>query len=417
MTIEPPIPFVLPENDLIPEVETRLVVFSDDWGRHPSSCQHLVRELVPGYEVTWVNTVGTRRPGINAADLKRAAGKLVSWAGRSSRRATAQLPAGLSVINPIMWPGFRQSWQRRLNARFLSRAVNEALGHRRDERRVAVTTLPITADLIGRLDVDRWVYYCVDDFSAWPGLDSDVMQSMERELVRRVDAVVAVSSTLQQRIATMGRRSTLLTHGINPAHWRSATSGHAAPTRIPHLSGPVALFWGLIDRRLDTMWCVELAEALRKQGGALVLAGPCQSHDPVLSANPGIELVGPVAYEHLPAWASRADVLVMPYTDTPVTRAMQPLKFKEYLATGKPVVARRLPATEAWHYAADLADDVDGFVSLVLGRWRHGLTPGQRYARLRLEHETWTNKAKEFSLILQMKGEPIDSARSLREAA
>src|SRR5258707_203637 len=25
----------------------RLVVFSDDWGRHPSSSQHLVRELLP----------------------------------------------------------------------------------------------------------------------------------------------------------------------------------------------------------------------------------------------------------------------------------------------------------------------------------------------------------------------------------
>ena len=24
-----------------------LLVFADDWGRHPSSCQHLVRELLP----------------------------------------------------------------------------------------------------------------------------------------------------------------------------------------------------------------------------------------------------------------------------------------------------------------------------------------------------------------------------------
>ena len=24
-----------------------LVVFSDDWGRHPSSCQHLIRRLLP----------------------------------------------------------------------------------------------------------------------------------------------------------------------------------------------------------------------------------------------------------------------------------------------------------------------------------------------------------------------------------
>ena len=32
-----------------------LLVFADDWGRHPSSCQHLIQELLPQYQVTWVN--------------------------------------------------------------------------------------------------------------------------------------------------------------------------------------------------------------------------------------------------------------------------------------------------------------------------------------------------------------------------
>ena len=31
------------------------VVFSDDWGRHPSSCQHLFRQLLPRYRTFWVN--------------------------------------------------------------------------------------------------------------------------------------------------------------------------------------------------------------------------------------------------------------------------------------------------------------------------------------------------------------------------
>ena len=37
-----------------------LLVFSDDWGRHPSSCQHLVRNLLDRYPVVSVNTIGTR---------------------------------------------------------------------------------------------------------------------------------------------------------------------------------------------------------------------------------------------------------------------------------------------------------------------------------------------------------------------
>ena len=44
-----------------------LLVFADDWGRHPSSCQHLVRRLLDRHQVYWVNTIGTRTPRLNLA--------------------------------------------------------------------------------------------------------------------------------------------------------------------------------------------------------------------------------------------------------------------------------------------------------------------------------------------------------------
>src|SRR5262245_8337679 len=43
-----------------------LLVFSDDWGRHPSSCQHLIRRLRQDFPVLWVNTIGTRQPKANS---------------------------------------------------------------------------------------------------------------------------------------------------------------------------------------------------------------------------------------------------------------------------------------------------------------------------------------------------------------
>lgn len=376
----------------------RLVMFSDDWGRHPSSCQHLARHLLADHDVLWVNTVGTRRPSLTRADFRRAVGKVGGWLGRGDAAGGA-LPAGLQVISPKMWPGFRRPWQRRLNANAITWQVHEALGHRSDQQRIAVTTLPITADLVGRLDVDRWVYYCVDDFSVWPGLDSDVMQAMERELVGKVDEVVAVSETLRDRIAGMGRESVLLTHGIDLEHWQGAGARSAKPQAAEGTGRPVVLFWGLIDQRLDTAWCKALAQALQRHGGTFILAGPQQSPDPVLAQLPNTRFPGSVAYDDLPELAAGADVLVMPYIDAPVTRAMQPLKFKEYLATGKPVVARDLPATSAWRDAADLTGDAQAFVELVLARATGGVTPGQTHARKRLAGESWSRKAKQFASV------------------
>jgi hypothetical protein len=396
-------------------VTHRLIAFSDDWGRHPSSCQHLMRHLTAKYPVLWVNTIGMRTPSLSKEDLGKAAGKLVSWLGfRDSRTKLSQqktLPPNMRVIDPRMWPGFGSGWQRRLNARWLSQAVHAALGPRRDgEQRTVITTLPITADLIGRLDVDRWVYYCVDDFSVWPGLDGPVIREMEEKLVRDVDRIVAVSNTLQQRLSDMGRPSALLTHGIELDHWSShspetaqsdAQPGQsvtdASPDFFRGVKGPILLFWGLIDARLDMAWCRAISQA---SPGTLVMVGPEQSPDPALRGMAGVKMYGPAAYSELPALARQADVLVMPYADLPVTRAMQPLKFKEYLATGQPVVARGLPGISEWADAADLVNDEADLLEKIRLRLDQGISMDQKKARERLNQETWAHKARTFESLI-----------------
>ena len=403
---------------------TRLVVFSDDWGRHPSSCQHLVRHLLPRYKTLWVNTIGMRPPRLSREDLGKAWDKFRSWfrGWSSDQRDIPALPENLFVINPFMWPGFRSAWQMSFNAARVSRAVNSTLGARQsNEYRIAVTTLPITADLVGRIDIDRWVYYCVDDFSVWPGLDGQVLETMEARLAQRVDHAIAASQTLGDRLERLGRSSQLLTHGIDLEHWSAAQP--ATPPETEHkplenrtersclwwetLSRPIILFWGLIDERLDANWCRTLAASLRvgtagmnHRDGTLVLVGPTQSPHPGLQTIKHLVMPGPTAYEDLPRVAAASDVLIMPYVDKPVTRAMQPLKFKEYLATGKPVVVRDLPATQPWSDAADVVSDVNRFVEIVLFRAQQGVPRRQVEARRRLNLETWERKASQFEAMI-----------------
>ena len=381
---------------------TRLIVFSDDWGRHPSSCQHLIRQLLPRYPVLWVNTVGTRRPGVSWGDAKKAVKKLKQWSSPPQ-----EAHANLTVVTPKMWPGFRTPWQRRLNARLIARSVNRALGPRRaGERRIVITTLPLTADLIpadaaergrpGKLDADRWVYYCVDDFTVWPGTDGSVMQAMDELQARRVDRAVAVSPTLQDRLARLGREAPLLTHGTDLQHWRLNGAATAPPPWWPRHSRPIFLFWGLIDARLDADICRALVEHAGADRGALVLVGPEQSAAASLHAHRRIVMPGPMAYDALPGVAAAADVLVMPYRDMDVTRAMQPLKLKEYLATAKPVVVRDLPANREWADACDLASDAESFAHVAHERASTGVPAAQSEARARLARESWDQKAAQF---------------------
>src|SRR5262245_58612826 len=85
-----------------PSQPPSLVVFAEDWGRHNSACQHLVRELVKRYPVLWVNTIGMRRPGVGWSTVARGWQKLKDWS--VGQRVGAETPPLLRVFNPLMWP-------------------------------------------------------------------------------------------------------------------------------------------------------------------------------------------------------------------------------------------------------------------------------------------------------------------------
>jgi glycosyltransferase involved in cell wall biosynthesis len=422
----------------------RLVVFADDWGRHPSSAQHLVRELLPRWQVDCINTVGTRRPSLTLSDAKKIATKLASWLKPAERGTpdTESLPANLIVHSPAHWPGFGAGWERAVNARLLDRALRPLI----ERAEAVVATAPIVADLAARIPEANWIYYCVDDLAEWPGLDAEALRALEKDFVPRAKRIVVVSEHLRGRIRSMGRESELVTHGFDPAHWAQVATLRAELARCAHAPArpgpaahspaptatssdslratsatpagpsvsrppdgnspapdfalerdkPIVVFWGAIDARLDVPIVLALAERCD-----LRLVGPLADPDQRILTDPRIARTGPVPYADLPRIAAEADLLVMPYADLPVTRAMQPLKLKEYLATGLPVVATSLPANLEWSDAADLVDTPAAFTTRVLERAAAALPPAQVRARERLAGETWTAKARQFEASLR----------------
>ena len=375
------------------KVDNNLVVFSDDWGRHPSSCQHIVSQLLDGWQVIWVNTIGMRPARLNIATVQRGFEKLQHW-------KTGQLPkperAKPRVLNPLMWPSFGSPWSRVLNRNLLHRSLKRNVDGL--ESSVFLTTIPVVADLVDRVRGARWIYYCVDDFSKWPGLDSQTLHDMEQLLIRKVDSVVAAGDNLAGRIEAAGRKPDVITHGVDLEHWRCIDSRASAHPRLACLEKPVALFWGLIDQRLDLEFLRALDSSM--SCGTIAMVGPRQAPDPGLAEIPRLQMLGPLKYEELPRAATAADVLIMPYADLPITRAMQPLKLKEYLATGKPVVARRLPATYDWEDCLEVVDSADDFAAAVVRSAFDGVSQAQQLSRRRLDQESWAAKARSFLPLL-----------------
>ena len=122
------------------------VVFSDDWGRHPSSSQHLFRRIAQTHRVLWVETIGLRAPRLNRADVRRALEIGRDWlrpdAQSAASRPWCDTPSRLHRYRPLMHPFYGTRVGAAINDAWVAaqvRARARALGLRRP---VLLTTVP-----------------------------------------------------------------------------------------------------------------------------------------------------------------------------------------------------------------------------------------------------------------------------------
>jgi glycosyltransferase involved in cell wall biosynthesis len=67
----------------------------------------------------------------------------------------------------------------------------------------------------------------------------------------------------------------------------------------------------------------------------------------------------------LPNWAKVIDVCILPFTQTSLMVQSSPLKLREYLAAGKPIVSVPLPEAKLLGKALLTAEDGPGFVRAI----------------------------------------------------
>ncbi len=313
-----------------------LVVFSDDWGRRPSAPQHLFAVLARRHRILWVEPAGLRRPRMTRADLLRSASKLRGFLPRvepaTAVRPWLPQPESLVRIVPPIIPAYGLPAVRRLNDLALRSRVLEASSQLGFEAPVVVTTIPTVAGVVGELGERCSVYWRVDDFSLWPGYDTDAIVEREGVLLQRVDALVASGKVL---LTDTPGRQLVLPHGVDVPHFSST----AAECPLP-AGGPRLLVAGRLDERIDVDLLVGLATGMPQ--AELVLLGDALAVPDSLRELSNVTCHPYVPYDELPAWLQAADVLLLPYRPSRWTDSLAPLKVREYLATGRPVVSTPL---------------------------------------------------------------------------
>ena len=273
------------DADVNTEPNPPLLVFADDWGRHPSSCQHLIRQLRGDFRVLWVNSIGTRRVRADALTFRRGLEKLRNW-----RRGLGQVDDQMWVVDLPMVPNLENRIVRDLNRRLVSWRLRRVLAALDMEDPLLLTTLPYVGWLTRGLKRRATIYYCTDDYSHWPSADGETLRRADLELSRAADLILAASLALHERHDDAGKCH-YFPHGVDYAHFAAARVARHIPDDLAALASPRIGFFGLIYEKLDFEL---LAAVARSQPEAsLVMIGSVASCPGWFSELPNVHLLGP----------------------------------------------------------------------------------------------------------------------------
>lgn len=334
-----------------------IVCYAEDWGRLPSSTQHLMRGLSKTRPILWVDSMGLRAPSAaSAGDLKRIWAKIKKFS-----EGIEEVEPNIFRLSPLVLPLHKYSVVRRFNRRLMKVYIGGFLKKKRFDRFIQWSSSPTSAPMLGALGESANVYYIGDEFSEFTQFDKELVTSLEQELLVRSDLLFVVSEQLYVSKSKFNAVVEMLPHGCDFDHFSimPKLGEHDIPQDLSKVPHPRIGYYGLIRDWFDFPMLREIFT--RHLEWSLVLVGPCDTDSSGISDLPNVHWLGPKPYADLPKYLRGFDVGIIPYRDTEITRNANPLKLLEYLSSGIPVVTSDLPAVHAYSDGLRIAKDRDAF--------------------------------------------------------
>jgi glycosyltransferase involved in cell wall biosynthesis len=381
----------------------QIVCFStEDWDTPLPTNKHqlMVRLAKANNEIIYVETIGIRKPSIRKADMKRIKQRI--------QKSMSQPKAGtknLTVVSPLVIPGQGKGLKLKLNRILFLPKLKKVLKEHHIKDPILWVFNPFAVHFVDSIPHKFLVYHCVDDLSHIPGADSQAILDAEKVLLGKANIVFATSPWLCEKCRHHNKNTHLQNNVGDFAHFSKVMdeSTPVAPA-VAKFKHPVVMFVGNIAAsKLD----FELIEqiALKRIDWSIVLVGPVWNDvSPLrlqrLQKFNNLFMLPHVPYPQLPTYIKAADALIIPYQINDYTKGVFPIKFFEFLATGKPVVSIDLPSLHQYRDIVPLPGTHQAFSRAVDSVIKEeDINRDKRIALAK--QNTWEHRLEELSSLIQ----------------
>jgi glycosyltransferase involved in cell wall biosynthesis len=331
--------------------------------------QHIAARLASrGFRVLYVESTGFRRPGLNRIDLDRIWQRVKRGVGpmrEVQKNVWVLPPLTLPRTQHLSWAEHFNTWQLRTRIASWLHAVDAA-------RPVVWTYHPYMLRLAKVLDPAALIYHCVDNIGALPGVDGKAFDQAERQLLATADRIFTTSPALQQRCAAIApARTDYFGNVADIEHFATARLDGADPADLAAIPRPRLAYVGVLSDFKVDLELVEQVAAQRPQWHLIFIGDEREGQNSAkiasLKKRSNAHFLGWKPHAQLPAYLRGIDVALLPQMINDYTRSMFPMKYFEYLAAGRPVVATPLPALAEFTTLHREADTPETFIDAIAG--------------------------------------------------
>jgi len=319
-----------------------LCMGGNDWWYHNRDHMdiQMVREFAKLGTVLYVNSIVMQKP--NIAQSRKFFQKLMRKA-KSILRGLKDSGQGFWVYSPFSLPVHHIAWLRPLNAMLL-RAQLWLVTHRLGMRNPIIwVACPAVCDAVLKLKKNRLVYQRTDRYEDYPNVDADIIMQYDRKMKANADLVIFVNEKLYQAEREQCKKKAIfLDHGVDYEMFSKAENSKTKPSEMMAITEPVVGYFGSIDPHSFDIAFVERVADLLPQI-SFVFIGNASGDMSGLKKRNNVWLLGYKPYERIPDYGKCFDVAILPLPQNRWVEAINPIKLKNYLALGKPVVSTLYP--------------------------------------------------------------------------
>ena len=377
-----------------------IIVFGSDKWEYPGLQQTVMRLLSRNNRILFVNPLGTRKISVKFSEFGIYFNRAIRIFQNHNNNGD-ELSENISVCNPWMIPLVYNRAIMKLNKSIMHAQFSRLLSRLEFDKYILWVGTPTAASFLDIFDPTLIIYNPVDRYSEFSFVDSAKIAEYERYIASRADAIICTADAIRKDLEPYNSHCFTVTHGVDVNHFHSAFENNGVPEDIKNIPGPIIGFIGGIADWVNLDLLLDVAN--RYPDANLVLIGktsPDVKGLEQLERQSNVHFLGYKDYKVLPGYLKQCAVCLIPYVISERLVAVDPIKLREYLALGKPVVSVDLPEVRKLQDVVYIGENNKDFVDKI-GKAMTEDNPSLTEERIRVARRSdWGVKIEEISTIV-----------------